>query len=62
MMLLMLPARIATHIVMMIAMKNGIMKIAIGVTTIVNAGIMIGQRDQGLHSHVTVDWKTSSIM
>ena len=58
--LLVLPARIATHIVMMIAAKNGVMKIATGVTTIANASIMIGQRDQGLHSHVVADWKTSS--
>ena len=53
MMLLMLPARIATHVVMMIAAKNGVMKIA-------NTGIMIGQRDRGLHSHVAADRKTSS--
>ena len=42
MMLLVLPTRIATHVMMMIAAKNGVMKIAIGVTTIGNAGIMIG--------------------
>ena len=56
----MLPAHIATHVVMMIAAKNGVMKIAAGATTIVNAVIMISQRDQGLHSHAAVDWKTSS--
>ena len=60
--MLVLPARIATHVVMMIAAKNSIMKITIGVTTITNADIMIGQRDQGLHSHVAVDQKTSSTM
>ena len=38
--LLVLPARIATHVVMMIAMKNNIIKIATGVTMIANAGIM----------------------
>ena len=58
--LLVLPARITTHVVMMIATKNGVMKIATGATTIMNAVIMIGQRDQGLHSHVAVDRKTSS--
>ena len=42
MMLLMLPACIATHIVMMITMKNGVMKITTGVTTIMNVVIMIG--------------------
>ena len=40
--LLMLPAQIAIHIVMMITVKNGVMKIAIGATTITNAVIMIG--------------------
>ena len=60
MMLLVLPAQIATHVVMMIAVKNGVMKIATSVMTIANAGIMIGQRDQGLHSHVAADHKTSS--
>ena len=54
----MLPARITTHVVMMIAAKNGVMKIVAGAMTIVNAVIMIGQRDQGLHSHVTADQKT----
>jgi len=58
--LLMLPARITTHIVMMITMKNGIMKMTAGTTMITNAIIMIGQRDQGLHSHIVVDQKTSS--
>ena len=58
--MLVLPARIATHIVMMIAMKNGVMKIVVGATTIVNASIIIVQRDEGLHSHVTADRKTSS--
>ena len=59
MMLLVLPARIATHVMMMIAVKNSVMKIATGVTTIVNVGIMISQRDRGLHRHVAVDQKTS---
>ena len=36
-----LPARITTHVVMMIAAKNDVMKIATGITTIVNASIMI---------------------
>ena len=58
--MLVLPTRIATHVVTMIATKNGVMKIMAGATTIVNAVIMIGQRDQGLHSHVAVNWKTSS--
>ena len=58
----MLPTRITTHVVMMIVMKNDIMKIATGATTIANAVIMIGQRDRGLHNHVTADWKTSSTM
>ena len=62
MMLLMLPAQIATHIMMMIATKNSVMKIMAGTTTITNAIIMIGQRDQGLHNHVTADRKTSSTM
>ena len=53
--LLMLPARITTHVVMMIATKNGVMNITVGATTIMNAVIMISQRDQGLHSHVIVD-------
>ena len=53
--LLVLPARIATHVMMMIVAKNDVMKIATGVTTIVNADIMIGHRDRGLHNHVTVD-------
>ena len=48
----MLPAHIATHVVMMIAAKNGVMKIATGVTTIANASIMIGQRDQGLENFI----------
>ena len=61
-MLLVLPAQITTHVVMMIAAKNGIMKITVGTTMIVNAVIMIGQRDQGLHSHTAVDRKTSSTM
>jgi len=60
MMLLVLPAWIATHVMMMITAKNGIMKIAAGSMTIANAVIMIGQRDQGLHSHITTDRKTSS--
>jgi len=58
--LLVLPARIATHVVMMIATKNGVMKITIGATTIANTVIMIGQRDQGLHNHVATNQKTSS--
>ena len=62
MMLLVLPARIATHVMMMIATKNGIMKIAADATMIVNVVIMIGQRNQGLHSHVAADRKTSSTM
>ena len=53
--LLVLPAHIAAHIAMMIAVKNDVMKIATCVTTIVNADIMIGHRDRGLHNHVTVD-------
>ena len=44
-MLLVLPTWIATHVVMRITMKNSIIKIAIGATMIVNAIIMIGQRD-----------------
>jgi len=60
-MLLVLPAQITTHVVMMIAAKHGVMKIATAATTIVNAIIMIGQRDQGLHSHIIANWKTSSI-
>ena len=59
--LLVLPARIATHVVMMIAANNGVMKIMTSVMTIANAGIMICQRERGLHSHVTIDRKTSSI-
>ena len=51
-----------THIVMMIAVKNVVMKIVIGATTIANAVIMIGLRDRGLHNHVAVDRKTSSTM
>ena len=39
--LLMLPAHITTHVVMMIAAKNGVVKIAIDVMTIVNAGRII---------------------
>ena len=58
--LLVLPARIATHVMMMIATKNGVMKIAAGATTTANAVIMIGQRDQGLHSHIIADRKTLS--
>ena len=58
--LLMVPARIATNVVMMITAKNDIMKIAVGATMIANAIIMIGQRDQGLHSHAATDQKTSS--
>ena len=58
--MLVLPSHIATHIMMMIAVKNSVMKIATGVMTIANAGIMIGQRDQGLHSHITADQKTLS--
>jgi len=54
----MLPARIATHVMMMITMKNNIMKITTGAMTIVNTIIMIGQRDKGLHSHITTDRKT----
>ena len=42
MMLLVLPARIATHVVMMITMKNGVMKITADATTIANFVIMIG--------------------
>ena len=59
-MLLMLPAQIATHVVMMIAAKNSVMKIMVGSTTIENTVIMIGQRDQGLYSHIAADRKTSS--
>ena len=40
MMLLVLPAQITTHVVMMIAAKNGVMKIATGATMIANAIIM----------------------
>ena len=58
--LLVLPSHIATHIMMMIAVKNSVMKIMTGVMTIANAGIMIGQRDQGPHNHVAADQKTSS--
>ena len=39
--MLVLPARIATHVVMMIAAKNGVMKITIGAMTIANTIIMI---------------------
>ena len=39
--MLVLLTRIATHIVMMIAVKNGVMKIATCITTIMNVGIMI---------------------
>ena len=39
--MLVLPAQIATHIVMMIAMKNGVMKIMAGAMMIANAIIMI---------------------
>ena len=56
----MLPTWIATHIMMMIAAKSGVMKIMAGATMIVNTVIMIGQRDQGLHSHTAADQKTSS--
>ena len=58
--LLVLPAQITTHVMMMIAAKNGVMKIAVGATMIANSILMIGQRDQGLHSHVAADRKTSS--
>ena len=58
--LLVLPAPIAIHVVMMITAKNGVIKIMTGATMIANAIIMIGQRDRGLHSHVTADRKTSS--
>ena len=60
--LLVLPTQIATPIVMMMAIKNNIMKITVGAMTIMNAIIMIGQRDQGLHNHITADQKTSSTM
>ena len=40
--LLVLPTWITTHIMMMIATKNVIMKIAVGAMTIANAVIMIG--------------------
>ena len=60
MMLLVLLARIATHIMMMIAANNSVVKITTGAMTITNAIIMIGQRDGGLHSHVAADRKTSS--
>ena len=60
--MLVLPARIATHVVMMITAKNDVMKIVAGAMMIANVVIMIGQRDQGLHSHVTTDQKTSSTM
>jgi len=53
--LLVLPARITTHIVMMIVEKNGVTKIVTGAMTIMNAVIMIGQRDRGLHSHIAAD-------
>ena len=59
-MLLVLPTRIATHIMMTIAVKNDVMKIVTCVMMIVNVVIMIGQRDQGLHSHVAAIQKTSS--
>ena len=59
-MLLMLPARITTHVVMMITAKNDVMKIAAGTTMITNAIIMINQRDQGLHSHIAAVQKTPS--
>ena len=39
--MLVLPARIATHVVMMIAVKNDIMKITTGIMMITNASIMI---------------------
>ena len=55
MMLLMLLAWIAIHVVMMIATKNGVMKIVVGAMMIVNAIRTIGQRDQGLHSHIATD-------
>ena len=58
----MLPAWIATHIMMMIAMKIGVMMIVVGATMIANAVIMINQRDQGLHSHIAADWKNPSTM
>ena len=56
--LLVLPARITTHVMMMIATKNGVMKIAAGAATIANTIILISQRDQGLHNHVAADRKT----
>ena len=59
-MLLVLPAWIATHIMMMITAKNGVMKITVGATMIVNAIVMIGQRDQGLHNYVATNQKTLS--
>ena len=62
MMLLVLPAQIATHVVMMIATKIGIMMIVVGATMIANTIIMVGQRDQGLHSHVAADQKTPLTM
>ena len=43
--LLVLPAWIATYVMMMIVVKNSVMKIVIGATMIANAVIMIGQRD-----------------
>ena len=58
--MLVLPARIATHVVMMIAVKNDVMKIVTDAMTIANAVIMIGQRDRGLHNHVIADQKTPS--
>ena len=58
--LLVLPAQIATHVVMMIATKIGIMMIVVGATMITNAIIMINQRDQGLHSHIAAVQKTPS--
>ena len=39
--LLVLPTRIATHTMMMIAMKNNVIKITTDATTIMNAVIMI---------------------
>ena len=51
----MLPTQISTHVVMMIAVKNGVVKIMIGAMMIANAIIMIGQRDRGLHNHIAAD-------
>ena len=60
MMLLVLPARIATHVVMMIAMKNGAMETMAGAMMIANTVLIIVRRDQGLHNYVFADQTTFS--